>query len=330
MKCVVFGAAGYAGAELVECILRHKQFELVRVFGSHESGLKSWHKNVPHKPYLNVDNIYPATEEAIKGVDFDVAFLALPHEASFHWASFLVEQGVRVFDLSGAFRLQNVELTQQVYGLNIADEARFQHVPYMLMPWFDKSIKGSLFSIPGCYPTASLLALKPLVEHGLISSSADIGITGISGVSGAGKAPSERNSFCEVSIQPYGLLNHRHEPEISIHLGIPVHFTPVISAIPRGLLVVIDFKLKDSATTEQLTALYNKTYKDHALVHVVEQAPAAHHVAHTPYCHVSIHSRGSSGVVVAAIDNLMMGAATQALEAANVVCGFSRYEGIIK
>lgn len=328
MKCVVFGSTGYAGIELVNLLCRHQYFELEAVLGSHQEGIRSWASLVPSHAHLPVDNVLPSNLEMIAELDFEVAFLALPHEASVYWAEHLARLDVTVFDLSGAFRLRDSESIRLVYGIEVLPQSLSFNAPYMLMPWVNSKVDSKVYAIPGCYPTAALLGLKPLMENNLLDTQKAVAITGISGVSGAGRAPSSKNSFCEVSIQPYGVLEHRHEPEITQHLGARVHFTPVIAAIPRGLVVVCEFQLTSQQTSDELLEIYVNQYHDCPLIHIKEQAPAAHHVAHTPFCHISIQSRGESGVVVAAIDNLLMGAASQALEAANVVAGFSRNEGI--
>ncbi|CUS48869.1 MAG: N-acetyl-gamma-glutamyl-phosphate reductase ArgC [Idiomarinaceae bacterium HL-53] len=309
IQCVVFGATGYAGSELLVRLQKHSQFQVVVGFASPTHVSSTIQERVQHIHFPENTRVEPALDTTVAAYEFDVAFLALSHEHSAYWAPKLTEQGKVVFDLSGAFRFAN-------------------QVPYTYMADLHEPLSGNLFANPGCYPTAALIALKPLIKNGLVQKQTPIFITGMSGVSGAGRGANAKTSFCEVSIQPYGVLEHRHQPEISRHLEHEVIFTPVLIAVPRGLVVVCQVQLANPMSQAQIATLYQDSYKSADLVRVVYEPPAAHHAANIPMGLVCAQVKDNIAIVTCAIDNLLMGAATQALQAANHRFGFPSLEGI--
>lgn len=331
ISCIVLGATGYAGSELLALLDKQDHFKLVRAFNAENSQAIHWRSVAPQLAGSSELLIEPWSFDKIKTLDVKLAFLALPHEASAELAPQLAKLGIKVFDLSGAFRLKDQQTMQAYYGFNLVNFEAYQPVPYMLMPWLDRANFKvpdiNIYAIPGCYPTVSLLALKPLVEQGLLAGKPCI--TAISGVSGAGKGAKSSTSFCEVSLQPYGVLKHRHQPEIAQSLGQAITFTPVLAAIKRGILAVCVVELNRALSSQDLQTCYEELYKMHPLVKLVKNPPAVDHVAGTPYCHIHIESKGQTAVITAAIDNLLMGAASQALQAANYVFDLPEYAGII-
>ena len=183
--------------------------------------------------------------------------------------------------------------------------------------------------MPGCYPTASLCALKPLQQAGLIAEGWQPIINAVSGVSGAGRKAAINTSFCEVSLSPYGTFNHRHQPEISHHLGKGVLFQPHLGNYVRGILATIYVQLADGVTQTQVDQAYLKAYEGKPLVRLTGQMPSIRGVANTPYCDLAWQQQGNMLVVVSAIDNLLKGAASQAMQCINIKFGFEPATGLI-
>ena len=201
---------------------------------------------------------------------------------------------------------------------------------YGLAEWnHDQIAKADLVAVAGCYPTASLSALKPLEEAGLIRSGSMPIINAVSGVTGSGRKATMTNSFCEVSLAPYGVFRHRHRPEISYHLGQKVLFQPHLGCFRRGILATIYVELADGVTDAAINAAYHRAYDGKRLVRLTDKWPSVLGVAGTPYVDVHFEREGGELIVVSAIDNLMKGASAQALQCANIRFGFSEYEGIL-
>lgn len=326
LPCVVLGATGYVGSELLALLHKNSNFAVVKAFGSAEREPIAWQEVAPQLAGNSSLIIEPWHINQLSGLNVQAAFLALPHEASAFIAPSLLALGIKVFDLSGAFRFQNAQVFANAYGFEHPSQQLLASAQYMLMPWLANTVSPSVFAIPGCYPTAAILGLKPLVNAGLVAGMPVI--TAISGVTGAGKGANARTSFCEVSMQAYGVLNHRHQPEISQQLGTEVVFTPVLGPYARGILAVCTVQLNKTVAPNALHELFLESYKESELVKVVNQPPAVNHVAHTAYCHVHVAHKENTAVVTVAIDNLIMGAAGQAMQAANHVFGVELYAGL--
>lgn len=167
-----------------------------------------------------------------------------------------------MFDLSGAYRVKADDFYTTFYGFEHQHENWLDKAVYGLAEWNVKEIESAqLVAVPGCYPTASQLAIKPLLEAGLVDSTMWPVINATSGVSGAGRKASMTNSFCEVSLQPYGIFNHRHQPEIATHLGCDVIFTPHLGNFKRGILATITMKLNNGVTAEQVASAFATAYE---------------------------------------------------------------------
>lgn len=327
IQCVVLGATGYAGSELLALLHKNPYFEVVKAFGSAERQAISWRELAPQLGGRSSLVIEPWDVTQLDQVSVQAAFLALPHAASAAIAPVLLARGIQVFDLSGAFRFQSAHAFAQAYGFEHPAPNLLTQAQYMLMPWYSEQTETSVYAIPGCYPTASLLGLKPLVNAGFVQGAPVI--TAISGVSGAGRGANPNTSFCEVSMQAYGVLQHRHQPEIRQQLGCDVVFTPVLGPYARGILAVCTVPLSEPGSATDLLAYMQTHYAEHALVQVVDTPPAVNHVAHTPFAHIHVAQQGSTAVVTVAIDNLVMGAAGQAMQAANQVYGLNAYAGLL-
>jgi N-acetyl-gamma-glutamyl-phosphate reductase len=260
----------------------------------------------------------------------DVVFLALPEDASADMAPQLVERGCRVFDLSGAFRLKDE-----------AARARWYHavksVPagtaYGMTERTGTALPNArLVACAGCYPTAAVLALAPLVKAGL--SAGDIVIDAKSGVSGAGKAPSERTHFCEVdeSLSAYGVFAHRHAAEIEQELGVAVTFVPHLVPLDRGILETIYLRVPAGTTEAAIGDVYRGAYSNAPFVRLrAGDLPVIKHVAHTNFCDIGWKLDEPTGrlVVVSCLDNLLKGAAGQAVQNFNVAFGYDERLGLL-
>jgi N-acetyl-gamma-glutamyl-phosphate reductase len=192
-------------------------------------------------------------------------------------------------------------------------------------------INADFVAVPGCYPTGTLLALKPLAEAGFIDSSTRPVINATSGVSGAGKKPSMSSSYFEVSLQAYGVLSHRHTPEIENYCGTPVIFTPHLGPFKRGILATITMRLKSNVTESDIQQCFENCYAEQAMIRLRSSWPKIDEVANTAYCDIHWKFDPSSGYIVisSAIDNLLKGAASQAVQCANLAFKLPTETGLI-
>ena len=259
-----------------------------------------------------------------------MVFLALPEEAAASLAAGLVDHGARVIDLSGAFRLRDAAAREKWYP---ATQLGGLKPVYGLTERNSDALRGArLVTNPGCYPTAALLALEPLAEAGLLAG--DVVIDAKSGISGAGKKPSERTHFSENhgSVAAYGVFGHRHTPEIEQELGMPVTFVPHLVPLDRGILETIYVKVKPGTTSARVAEVMNAAYKDAPFVRVRgETLPEIKHVAYTNFCDIGwrVDAAGTRILLVSVIDNLVKGAAGQAIQNLNVMLGFDERTGLL-
>lgn len=254
----------------------------------------------------------------------DVILLATAHEVSHNLAATFLENGCVVFDLSGAFRVKKEGFYSEFYGFEHQYEAWLDKAVYGLAEWNAEAIaKAQLVAVPGCYPTASQLALKPLVKSELLDKNQWPVINATSGVTGAGRKASLTSSFCEVSLQPYGVFNHRHQPEIAAHLGCDVIFTPHLGNFKRGILATITTKLAKGVTEKEIQEAFETAYTQTPAVRLLEnEMPKIQSVEKTPFCDIGWKVQGEHLIVVSAIDNLLKGASSQAMQCINIRFGF--------
>jgi N-acetyl-gamma-glutamyl-phosphate reductase len=326
LKVGIAGATGYAGQEVVRLMARHPSAELVVAMASSAS---SPARSLPALAHVWNGAVAPLDVDAL-GRDVDAVFLALPEEASAALAPGLLERGLRVFDLSGAFRLRDAGRRARWYP----------HTPALPSSWayglterYREAIGSAQFvACPGCYPTAAGLALGPLVGEGLLAG--DIIIDAKSGVSGAGKAPTERTHFseCHGSVSAYGVFAHRHAAEIEQELDAAVTFVPHLVPLDRGILETIYVRVGPGTTPETVAAAYERAYGQAPFVRLTGSAlPVIKQVAYTNFCDIGWVLDASSNrmVVVSVIDNLLKGAAGQAVQNFNVAFGLDERTGIL-
>lgn len=331
-RVAVFGASGYAGGELIRLVDAHPEFE-VAYLGAHSKVGATLGSVHPHLP--GGDRPLEANDpSALDGIE--IAFLALPHGASAQPAMDLLERGVKVADLGSDFRMDSPSRYQAAYGAPHPFPNQLGKWPYGLPELFSKDIIGSdRVAVPGCYPTSALLALAPLAAAGLLSNSTII-VDSVSGVSGAGRGAKESLMYGAIDegVAAYGVLTHRHRPEMEQGLGAvaatepEVIFTPHLVPMQRGILSTCYAKVE--ADTTAVMAAYETAYTSTPFVSVVEQPPSTRWVVGTNRALVNPHfdERTGSAVVVVAIDNLLKGAAGQAIQCANLMLGIEETVGL--
>ena len=322
-RIAVAGATGFTGQELLRLLSRHPA---VRLTAAMSSGATASRK-LPALARLWTGEITPLSPDTLR--EADVVFLALPDAAAAELAPALVEAGVRVVDLSGAFRL-----TAQAERARWYPETR--RVPDGVVYGLTELAGGAvadarLVANPGCYPTATLLALVPLANAGLLAPGSDVIVDAKSGVSGAGKTPTERTHFSEVhgSLGAYGVFGHRHGAEIEQGIAAatsdphPMTFVPHLVPLDRGILSTIYVRLAPGTTEDALAAVYQRAYDAAPFIRLVGSSlPEIKHVAHTNFCDIGWRAdRSGRAVLVSVIDNLLKGASGQAVQNLNVMLG---------
>jgi N-acetyl-gamma-glutamyl-phosphate reductase len=281
----------------------------------------------------------PCTGEAVQREGLAVVFLATPPEVSMELAPIMLASGARVVDLSGAFRLRTPENYAAWYKEAHTQPELLAEAVYGL-PEFCRDLipPARLIANPGCYPTAANLALRPLLRAGVIERASGIVCDAKSGVSGAGRKPSLKTSFCEVAdnFSAYSILHHRHVPEVLQVSGLEEHefsFTAQLLPLDRGILETIYFRAPSVSSTEDLLAIYEREYAAEPFVRLFNprHMPDLHGIAHTNFCDIGVtfDAPTNRAVVVSCIDNLVKGAAGQAIQNMNLMLGYAETEGLL-
>ena len=336
IKVAIIGASGYSGVELVKILLKHPGVELARVIGASTVGQR-------------LDSIYPIFRKKTDLVmepfqmdvlkTMDVVFLALPHGEAMKQAPELLDAGIRVIDFSGDFRFKSPELYEKWYDLPHTAPAYLDKAVYGLPELFKNEIKNCQFvANPGCYPTSAILALAPVFGLEYVATDA-ITIASMSGTSGAGKKAKLDLIFSEVNetVKAYRVGNHQHTPEIKTILervagkDVNLAFVPHLLPITRGIYTTIALPLKQAVTRETVLKAYQEFYRDAAFVRILEdRAPEIKFVNDTNFCDISVAVDITQKFVIinATIDNLIKGAAGQAVQNMNLMAGFAETEGL--
>jgi N-acetyl-gamma-glutamyl-phosphate reductase len=339
-RVAVAGATGYTGQELLRILGRHPRVSVTAAMSSGSASGSA--RPLPALARVWDGQITPLSADTLAR-DADVVFLALPDAAAAEMGPSLVDAGVRVIDLSGAFRLRNAALRARWYP----ETRRMPDgVAYGLTERERDAVAGArLVANPGCYPTATLLALAPLVAAGRLTADADIIVDAKSGVSGAGKAPSERTHFseCHGNLSAYGVFNHRHGAEIEQEVGAAggpgesvgnvghVTFTPHLVPLDRGLMATIYVRLAAGTTEGALAEVFEHAYAGDTFVRLTGSSmPEIKHVAHTNFCDIGWRVDPSGrAILVSVIDNLLKGASGQAVQNMNVMLGLDERTGLL-
>ncbi len=334
----IVGISGYSGLNAMEILLKHPAIKLTYVSANNTEG--------------KVDEIWPHLSgktalvcqkfeigQAIESCD--LIFLAVPHTVSMTISSELLKAKKRVIDFSGDYRLKTPADYKKWYGLDHIDTNNLGSAVYGLPEFYREDIKkAQLIANPGCYPTAALIALAPAATSQGENIQSVI-IDAKSGVSGAGRKAALNFSFCEVNenFKAYKVLKHQHAPEIDLYLSkftgnnFHVNFVPHLLPINRGILETIYIHLKNPISYDDIHNVYKRFYKTEAFVRVLnpKQQPELKNVAHTNYCDIGLELSDDKKllVVTSAIDNLIKGAAGQAVQNMNIMCGFKETEALI-
>ncbi|EHR4996213.1 N-acetyl-gamma-glutamyl-phosphate reductase [Vibrio parahaemolyticus] len=333
LKTTIIGASGYTGAELAFMVNKHPQLTLSGLYVSANSVDAGRTIAQLHGKLANVvDKVVNAlTDPKQVAQDSDVVFLATAHEVSHDLAPIFLDAGCQVFDLSGAFRVKSDCFYDTFYGFEHQFNNWLDKAAYGLTEWNQEEIKNApLVAVAGCYPTASQLAIKPLLVDGLLDTQQWPVINATSGVSGAGRKASMTNSFCEVSLQPYGVFNHRHQPEIAQHLGCDVIFTPHLGNFKRGILATVTMKLAQGVTEQQVAQAFEQAYQGKPAVRLKgDGIPRIQDVENTPFCDIGWKVQGEHIIVISAIDNLLKGASSQAMQCLNIHYGYPELTALL-
>lgn len=333
LKTTIIGASGYTGAELALMIFKHPHLSLAGLYVSENSLDKGKAISDLYGSLKGIvdDALQPLLDITQVAKESDVVLLATAHEVSHDLAATFLEHDCVVFDLSGAFRVKQEGFYSEYYGFEHQYEEWLDKAVYGLAEWNAEAIaQAQLVAVPGCYPTASQLALKPLVESNLLDKNQWPVINATSGVTGAGRKANLTSSFCEVSLQPYGVFNHRHQPEIAAHLGCDVIFTPHLGNFKRGILATITTKLEKGVTEAEIQKVFNNAYAETPAVRLLgNEMPKIQSVEKTPFCDIGWKVQGEHLIVVSAIDNLLKGASSQAMQCINIRFGFPMLTSLI-
>ena len=334
----IVGAAGYAGVEATRLVLGHPTFELVAVTSSQDAGRRV---SDVYPALAGCDLVYGEHDVASLTGVARIAFLAVPHTAAMAIVPTLLEAGLTVIDASADFRLRDPELFAATYDAPHAAPKLLNEAAYGLPELWRDALPGRrLVACPGCYPTAALLASAPAVRAGIVSSSRVI-VDAISGVSGAGRAPTSSAQFVSVteSLSAYKVTTHRHTPEIAqglADLGLEapaVVFTPHLAPLDRGLLATVYLEVRPDVDAADAHDTYATAYAGEPFVTVCAPGvqPATAHVRGSNRAHIGIavDERAHTLVVTCAIDNLVKGTAGQAVQCANVVRGLEETAGLV-
>lgn len=332
----VVGASGYAGGELLRLLRRRSDVSVTRALARSRAGepVASVHRGLEGITQLVFEPLDPARLNGVQAV-----FVALPSGESMAIMPELQKHVPAVIDLGGDFRLPDAGLFRTYYRKEHSAPTLLGTVPYGLPELFRASVHGApLVANPGCYPTAAILALAPALRAGIVAADGIV-ITALSGVSGAGRSNDEALSFTEMNenVRAYRIGNHQHTPEIEAMLGrvaatdVSVSFVPQIIPVTRGIYCTVHARLSGKVSTDDVRALYRSAYRAEPFIRVRDAVPELAHVTHTNFCDISVTADARSGqlVVISAIDNLVKGAAGQAIQNMNILLGIPEVTGLL-
>ncbi|HEV2288183.1 MAG TPA: N-acetyl-gamma-glutamyl-phosphate reductase [Candidatus Acidoferrales bacterium] len=339
-RVAVVGATGYAGFELARLLLRHPKIEKPTFYLRGDGATARCLTEIfPQLRGWGEASCRPLSVDAIVKSGTATVFLATPHEASLELVPELVSAGVRVVDLSGAFRFREAQIFSRWYKLPAPDGAALNQAVYGLPELYASHLPGAkLVANPGCYPTSVILGLRPLAEANWTHAGRGVVCDCKSGVSGTGKEPKRDTHFVEVNenFRAYGVFTHRHTPEVIEHSGIPgeqLIFTTHLLPLERGILSTLYVWLNEPRRADEVEALYRKFYAGRPMVRVwaAGKLPELQHVSRTNFCDIGfvLDESGERLVVVACLDNLGKGAAGQAVQNFNLMHDHSESLGLI-
>ncbi|MCY4258132.1 MAG: N-acetyl-gamma-glutamyl-phosphate reductase [bacterium] len=326
----IIGASGYVGAELMRLLHGHPSFEVGFVTGETQANTQVA-ELYPHLAAVADQTTFVSYQPQLLD-DVDLVFLALPHGESMSLAKDLLEHNKLVVDLAADFRLKDPNTYQRWYGEEHSAPDLLSQFTYGLPELFRSDIiQSKAVAAPGCYPTAAALALAPLTRLGLVQTDGII-VDAASGVSGAGRPPKPHTTFCTVDedFTAYGLGNHRHTPEIEQTVGASVLFTPHLAPMSRGILATCYSKPTMPTSTPALYEVLEDFYAKEPFVIVAERPPSTKAAMGSNTAHLAVRfdTRTQTVMTLCAIDNLVKGAAGQAIQCANLICGLDETTGL--
>jgi len=338
-KVAVIGANGYSGEELCSLLARHPQVDVV-VLTSRQHDGKRVGDILPRLagPISDLEFQAPAVPSLLS-TEAEFFFLALPHGLAAEFAAPLIEAGRRVIDLSADFRLRDAETYLEFYGEAHSASHLLPSAVYGLPEVYRKEIRtAALVASAGCYPTSILLPLIPLLKHGLIDTG-DIAVSSASGVSGAGRKADPTLLFgeCNESLRAYGLPKHRHLSEIEQELSlaadsaIRITFVPHLAPMTRGIHTTIFTRIAAGHAAEEILPALQAAYASEPFVRVSDHLPDTKNVTGTNFCDISVRFDARTGrlILLSAEDNLVKGAAGQAVQNFNIMSGFEEVTGLL-
>jgi N-acetyl-gamma-glutamyl-phosphate reductase len=347
-RIAIAGVSGYAGGELARLLLHHPHLHdatptfLGRDGASETLRLEDLHPHLASPRHARGHQVHPFTWDHILDSGTEILFLATPHEQSREWAPVALKHNIRVIDLSGAWRLQHAT-NRSIYKLTDADPAvahQLQTEAVYGCPELhrDEIRTARLVANPGCYATSIILALAPLLQSSLADIDHGVICDSKSGVSGAGKAPTAKTHFMYAAdnLSAYAVHGHRHTGELleQLHLTTDqIQFTPHLLPIPRGILSTIYVRLHNKSEASTITKVFEDFYAQSPLVrlHPTPQLPEIQHIVRTNFCDLgfTLAPDGRRMVLVSCLDNLLKGAAGQAVQNMNLMCGWNEEEGLL-
>jgi N-acetyl-gamma-glutamyl-phosphate reductase len=337
VKVGIVGSTGYAGYQLSMILSQHKNVSIVFLSSHNYSNMRFSDVYGNLKGLL--DNICIDMQDIESKLSkIDVLFLALPHGQSFDLVEKALSLGVKVIDIGADYRLRDQNIYEKWYGVTHKLPGLLKDAAYGLPELYrDKISNSSLVANPGCYPTASILALAPLVHTGVIDNTSII-IDAKSGVSGAGRSANMSSLFCECgeSVKAYNIATHRHTPEIEQQLSdaagekITLSFTPHLVPMSRGILATCYGSLKKDISQNELYDLYRSYYKNENFIRITDSLPETRYVRGSNICDIAVRvdERTNRVIAVSAIDNLIKGAAGQAVQNMNILFGLYEHTGL--
>lgn len=337
VRAGIVGSTGYAGYQLSMILSRHKNVSIVFLSSHSYSNMKFSDVYGNLRGFL--DNICIDMQNVENMLSkIDVLFLALPHGQSFNLVEKALDLGVKVIDIGADYRLRDHKSYEKWYGVTHKLTDRLKDAVYGLPELNrDRISSSSLVANPGCYPTASILALAPLVHTGTIDNTSII-IDAKSGVSGAGRSANVSSLFCECgeSVKAYNIATHRHTPEIEQQLSdaadekITLSFTPHLVPMSRGILATCYGNLKKNISQNELYDLYRNYYKNESFIRITDSLPETRYVKGSNICDIAVRvdERTKRVIAVSAIDNLIKGAAGQAVQNMNILFGLNEHMGL--
>lgn len=333
INVAVVGATGYTGFELIKLLSKHKDVKISSTTSDTSKG-KKISELYPVLGNICDVTLVPNDYEGISK-NADAVFLCLPHGASQQAGAFFNKKGKIVIDLSADFRISDVGIYEAVYKTKHNETETLKKAVYGIPEIFFREIKETTFiANPGCYATSVIMPLYPLLKADVVKKDFIVA-DAKSGLSGAGKTPSEKTHFCEVNedFKPYGIFSHRHNPEIDFILSksspsTHVVFTPHLLPVNRGIETTIYFKKNGNSDIKEILSDFYRS-KFFVRIRGDESVPSIKDVAHTNFIDMNIYENQEDVIIVSCIDNLLKGASGQAVQNFNILCGFEEKESLI-